>query len=104
MSNEDNHIAYWEPRIMRHTETNPPEYAVHEVYFDAEGRVIAYTDQAISPRAASIEELKRQLFVLIQRTEDTFPLGDLQYIHHKDDILFWLEHIDKQPIDYTSTK
>lgn len=46
----------WNIRIMRHTK--PGEwYALHEVYYDDDGRVISWTQEPLDISGESVEEI-----------------------------------------------
>jgi hypothetical protein len=50
-------ISHFDTRVIRHrTETGSDEFAVHEVYYGSDGRIISHTLEALSPRRSSIEE------------------------------------------------
>lgn len=94
-------IAYWQPRVMRHQgKEKSDEYAIHEVYFDADDLPVTYTEDSLSSRFASIEALKNFLLACLEKDEEEFVMGDLSYTYVKDHIEFWLEYIDEPPIDY----
>jgi len=97
-------IHYWQPRVMRHsTNLKKEEYAIHEVYFNINDEVITYTCDALSSREASVELLKTELIKLRDYSTDEIILGDYGYIYDKEDIVFWLEFIDKPVIDFDDT-
>lgn len=86
---------------MRHRkEVGHEEYAIHEVYFDADGQVQRYTRDALSPREASIAALRATLISFLEQDGEEVLIGDLGYAYSNEDIEWWLEHIDDAPLDY----
>ena len=84
---------------MRHTqEQGEQTFAVHEVYFGSEGQVIAYTEDAISPHAATVSKLREAIILLLKREKPVS--GDLGYVYPHEDIREWLNNIDLPPIEY----
>jgi hypothetical protein len=94
-------VSYVEPRVMRHrTAAGSEEYAIHEVYLGADRQVQAYTQDALSPREPTIEDLRVRLTSLLKREDEKVLTGDLRYAYCKEDIEWWLEHIDDAPLDF----
>ena len=97
----DQEIAYWMPRVMRHQiHPNGEEYGIHEVYFGKDNEVVAYTEDALSPRASSVSSLKTTLLGLLVQGQPTITSGDLGYDYTTDDVQAWLGSLEDQPIDY----
>jgi hypothetical protein len=46
-------MSHWNYRVMR----KDGQYAVHEVFYEDDGRVSGYTTDPVFPRADSLEEL-----------------------------------------------
>ena len=99
---EDEQVTFWQPRVMKHRmPLGGEQFAVHEVYFDGrDGHIKFYSKDAMSPRETSVDRLKSKLLELLDHDEDEFAPGDLGFMHHKDDIRFWLEFIDFPPFVY----
>lgn len=94
-------IAYFEPRVMRHRkETGEEEYAVHDVYFSDDGRVLRYTRDALSPREPTVEQLRAALVRFLAEGEDAITTGDLNYTYDREDVEDWLKSLEAPPIDY----
>jgi hypothetical protein len=95
-------IAYWQPRVMRHTRPDGRvEYAVHDVFFDRGGAVVTWTMHARSPRKESVIELEAWLRSVLAEEKEEVVCGDLGHTHTASDHLsHWLEHIHDPPIDY----
>ena len=94
-------VSYWAPRVMRHhSAEGSEEYAIHEVYFSQDDRVVTYTVDALSPREASVEALKGKLLDLVHGGDEEMTLGDLGYTYVREDLEHWLEYVDQPPIDY----
>src|SRR5947209_4892591 len=73
-------IAYFGPRVMRHrTETGEERFAIHEVYFGKDGQVITHTEDALSDRASSIDQLRDVLQRLLEQEGAEMTTGDLNY-------------------------
>ena len=55
--------GYWNYRVLRFQTPGmlDPQYAIHEVYFDAEGRITGCTEEEVSPFGESLEELREDL-------------------------------------------
>ena len=76
----DKPIEYFEPRVMRHGGgTSREEFAIHDVYFSEAGEVVTYTEDALSPRASSIESLSRALLDLLRDGKAEITAADLVY-------------------------
>ena len=59
--------SYWQPRIMRHVQsTDEEEFAIHEVFFTAEGHINGYTEDAVSMREPTVERLHERIFELLE--------------------------------------
>ena len=67
-------MTYWNYRIIIKNE----EYAIHEVFYDDMGNIIAYSQSPIEFVAESMEELKNQLQWIQEALEDVpLTLDDL---------------------------
>lgn len=52
----------WNYRIMRHTYPNGENwYALHEVYYDKDGKIEMYSEDAIYPHGKDEEEVRGDL-------------------------------------------
>jgi len=90
-------IDYFHPNVMRHIHQNGiEEYAIHDVFFNAAGKSITWTIEALSPLMPSVEALKEKLLQLLQLTEPFSPTLESQYKHA--DLENWLKYIDAEPI------
>lgn len=97
----DERDSYWEPRVMRHHyEDGSEEYAIHEVYFDGNGNVKRYTQDALSPRGPSLDELRDSLVCLIEENAEEVTAGDLGYFYHRTYIEEWIRCLDDPVVDY----
>lgn len=93
-------LTYWRPQVMRHRLPNGRfEYAVHEVYFSADGSVVTDTVDALSERKGSVEELAAWLLGKLPEAEEGIVCGDLEYTYGDEDLTLWLAHIHDPPID-----
>ena len=103
MNTKHDEDSYWQPRVMRHVrDTGEEEFAIHEVYFTAQGDITGYTDDALSMREPTVEKLREKIVQLLQESPDGEVIGDLSYTYHEDDIQLWLSHIDDPVIDYAN--
>lgn len=93
-------IAYYQERVMRHGHGEGGEVAVHEVLFGEDDSVLGYTEDAVSPRAASVEELAAVLKGLLETEGDEVVCGDLNYTYDKVDIQNWLSCLAHPALDY----
>jgi hypothetical protein len=99
---ESKPTRHFEPRVLRHhAAAGDVEYAVHEVYFDDDGRVLGYTEDALSPRQPSLEQLREALLRLLAEGVTTIRTGDLSYEHDSEYVEEWLACLNTQPIDAT---
>src|SRR4051812_16987433 len=77
-------IASVDYRVVRHRlETGDEEFAIHEVYFSADGQVQGYTEDALSPHVSSLTELKAVLQSLLELPGEEVLTGDLNYAYEK---------------------
>ncbi len=86
---------------MRHQ--NPSgrmEFAVHEVYFDIQGAVISWTPDAVSPRASTVDALRKALRTLLASGEEEMVLGDLRETYPREDVEWWIQQLDIPPLEY----
>lgn len=54
-------MASFNYRVMRHTRPNGDEFAIHEVFYDDNGQVNGWTENALSVFCLSLEDLKLEL-------------------------------------------
>ncbi len=100
MGDESSKIAYWEDRVMVHKTDGMEEFGIHEVYFGEDGEVVTYTEDVLSPRAGSVEELKRLLLELLDQEGDEVVSGDFGYSYPKEVIRDWLDCVDEPVLEY----
>ncbi|HTE19829.1 MAG TPA: hypothetical protein VK689_15805 [Armatimonadota bacterium] len=94
-------MCNFEPRVMRHGRGTPrEEFAIHEVYCTQDGEAVTYTEDALSPRASSIEGLRRALLELLRSGKADITCGDLGYSYAPEDAEQWLSSIEQPPVDY----
>lgn len=55
----------WNNRIFRHKVKDSEYYQIHEVYYSERGKLDGYTEDAISPRGDTVEELIEHLEQLL---------------------------------------
>ena len=48
----------WNYRVMRHGNNNGDYYAIHEVYYDQNGKPRNWTDDDVGPCGESLDEVK----------------------------------------------
>lgn len=96
-------IDYVQERVMRSfTETGAEQFAIYDVYFAADGSVATYTEDALSPRAESVSELKAMLLAFVEQGNDEVISGDLGYTYSLVDIEQWLKSLEYPPLEYDS--
>src|SRR5262245_45167317 len=94
-------LTFWRPQVMRHSlPGGENEYAIHEVYFAKDGVVHSYTEDALSPRMASVDELDAWIRSVLPEAESGVTCGELGHTYDAEDLTLWLEHVRDQPIDY----
>ena len=97
----DKPISYFEPRVMRHgVGTEGEEFAIHEMFFTEAEEVVTYTEDALSPRAPTVEGLRQALLDLLRSGEAEITAGDLGYSYDREDVEWWLSSTEQQPVDY----
>jgi hypothetical protein len=103
MTDDGERIAYYAPRVMRHRiDEGRCEYAIHDLYFDADDKVTTYTKAARSNRFSTVAELKAWIVEVLPKAENGIVCGDLGYSHSAYHLSHWLEHVDDPVIDYAS--
>jgi len=75
------------------------EYAIHDVYFDDEGRPTSWTEHARSPRLSSVSELRDWIEAQLSSPDTGVVCGDLGYEHHHEDFAVWRIHVGQPVID-----
>ncbi len=86
--------------MVRHRLAVGDEYAVHDVYFDTAGRVVTHSADALSPREASVPDLREAIRFLIRKAEGKeVRTGDLGYTYTWEDLETWLACLELPPID-----
>ncbi len=101
MTEDGERFAYFEPRIMRHrVDEGRCEYAIHDVFFDADGNIATYTSAARSNRFSTVAELKTWILEMLSKAENAITCGDLGYSHSVDHLSHWLKHVDDPVLDY----
>lgn len=95
--------SYWRPQVLRHTVSEQAfEYAIHEVHFSEYGKEWGLTEDAVSSRYSSVEELKADLEKFISSGAKSMRCGDLNYEYFKEDIELWLKHISDPILEFPS--
>lgn len=93
---------YSEPRVLLHrTPDGTEEYAIHEVYFNGFGVAIDWTDDALSPRAPSIQDLREELLRLLQEAVPSHTkvvCGDEKQSYSLERVYSWLDATKKEPM------
>jgi len=65
----------WNYRIMKRNSENSDEdtmnewFEIHEVYYDSNGKIEGYTQNAISPGGYNLDELKLDLNLILKSLE-----------------------------------
>jgi hypothetical protein len=96
---DDRKALYWQPRIMRHKESNGEVwFGIHEVFFGPDDEFCGCTGDALSSRETTVENLK--LFLIELSKSDDIVSGDLGYNYEKEDVDYWIECCDWPVIDY----
>jgi hypothetical protein len=94
--------SYYESRVMRHSRSDGMiEYAIHEVYFAAHGKVTGYTEDALSPRLPSVAALRAWLDEAAQSAAPV-TCGDLGYTYGAAAVVEWRRYLEEEPLDYDS--
>lgn len=63
---EDYKKRTWNNRIFKHKGKDYEYYMIHEVYYDENGKLDGWTEDAISPRGDTVEELIEHLEQLLK--------------------------------------
>ena len=93
--------GYWQPRVMAHHKPDGSvAYAIHEVYFDTDDRVIDYSQQALSPLMPSPAELRDWILAQLPTPSGGVVCGDQGHAYDDEDLALWLEEVDVAPIEY----
>ena len=61
----------WNYRIIYHDKTDYPDYAIHEVFYDEDGKVESWTSNPIDPSGGSKAELIRVLEMMLNDVKKT---------------------------------
>jgi hypothetical protein len=86
---------------MRHRlSTGEEAFCVHEVYLRDDGQVATYTEDALSPRVASLDELRSALVNLLEQNQEEVVCGDLGYGYDREYVEEWLESLQLPVLDY----
>jgi len=56
----------WNYRIIHHDKADYPDYAIHEVFYDKDGKVESWTSNPIDPSGESKAEVIRVLEMMIK--------------------------------------
>ena len=62
-------MSTWNNRIIRHKSDSGDWYAIHEVYYDNEGKTTAWTVNAQEPFGESVDELISSLKMMLADAE-----------------------------------
>ena len=101
MPDKDERITRWEPRIIRHLDSNGHEsFAIHDVYFNASHEVVAMTEDALSVREPTVHGLEHALFSLMRNSGESARTGDLNYEYNKGDLADWLSSFELPVLEY----
>ena len=88
----ENRAAYFDPRVIQVLNLNgSTHFAIHEVYFYDNDKIESYTNQALSARANSLEELQLILKNFLASGEEKITCGDLKYEYDREIVEWWLE-------------
>jgi hypothetical protein len=89
------------PRAMRHVRKDGSvSYAIHDVGYDESGEPDGWTDDALSPHAATLDELRAVLESLLPADGEKVRCGDLDYEYDPEDVEWWLESMSLPPLEY----
>ncbi|HTE16746.1 MAG TPA: hypothetical protein VK689_00020 [Armatimonadota bacterium] len=80
--------------------TGREEFAIHEVFFSEDGDVVTHTLDALSPRASTVEVLRRALLDMLGSGKADITAGDLGYSYAPEDVEQWLASTEQPPVDY----
>lgn len=93
--------SYWRPQVLRHISFDGADaFAIHEVHFFDFGIEWGSTEDAVSSRHSSVEELKTALEEFIASGDESIRCGDLNYEYHREDVELWLKHISDPILEY----
>jgi hypothetical protein len=89
--------------VMRHRSGNGNvEYAIHEVYFNADDQPVTWTEDALSPRESTLDGLRMKLEAIRDRMgeDEEVQIGDLDYSYVKEDLDDMMWSFSKLVLDY----
>jgi hypothetical protein len=96
----DERLVRFQSRVMRHRKSEGDEFAIHEVYLNAQDQVVTYTLDALSPRVRSVEQLRMTIEGLILRNDEGIETGDQNFFYSRGDMEEWLRCLDKAVLDF----
>jgi hypothetical protein len=101
MVEADDNIHLVGPRVMRHRLPNGEfEYSIHDVYCSTDGRVVTYTEDALSVRTLALDALESALEAWKNLPGGQFVSGDLGYAYSKEDLEDWIRCLEEPVLDY----
>jgi hypothetical protein len=65
--------VYWNNRVVRTTVDDTEKYEIHEVYYDANDKIEAWTRDAVAPYGETLEELREDILHML-RAVDNAPV------------------------------
>ena len=58
-------LTGWNYRVMRHAERLPPYYALHEVYYAADGRAVTWSESPMEVFGESVADVAEDLRLML---------------------------------------
>ncbi len=68
-------MGHWNHRVCTKTEDEETLYEIHEVYYDDENEIEAWTVNAVKPLGNTLDEIRQELTWMLEAVEQ--PVLDL---------------------------
>jgi len=79
-------MSYWNHRVVKETLNGVDWYTVRETYYNADGTIYAYTEDAADASGTSIEELREYLtWLLAALDEPVLVDGEVKFVDYEED-------------------
>jgi len=86
-------MSHWNHRVIKHTTEQEVLYGIHEVFYNDDNSIYAYTEEPVRVYAESIEELREYMqWMMNCLDKEVLVDGEVEFVESnmiEDDNLYW---------------
>jgi len=77
-------MSHWNHRVIKRTTEREVLYGIHEVFYNDDGSIYAYTEETVRAQCESIEELREYLqWMLNCLDKEVLVDGEVEFVESK---------------------